>query len=118
MQVAAGSHQVAASHYKSLLAEHPDDWDILQSYLDTVALPGCTASPPHQVLHGLESLLASEPPSSQVQNLLSHGLDSAENEAFGAWATMLLIVQTETSSGKDCKLGMSFPVSGAAICCS
>lgn len=68
MQVAAGLKEDAGSHFRAGVADHSDDWDILQHYLDIVVPSGCPTNLP-QVLQGLEKLLPSGSSDDQVGNI-------------------------------------------------
>ena len=80
MQVAAGQDEAAASHYRSLAAEHPGDWEILLSYLDIKVPLSSPARSPLQVLQGLEKLSMTEVSDEQVRHFnpveASHRLDA------------------------------------------
>ena len=67
LQVAAGRIKDVAAHYRTLVTQHADDWELLLSFLDVTLPAGQGAASSQPLLDGLEQVSTQATPGSQVR---------------------------------------------------
>lgn len=67
VQVAAGCVKDVAAHYRTLVAKHADDWELLLSFLDVTLSRGQPAASSQPILHGLEQVVPQAAAGSKVR---------------------------------------------------